>query len=78
MVDTDILASCGHHFIRLHENLVQHQSNNILIVKIGSIKGLVLLLSKLLHSLKCFTFILLLGVLQQICMFSDKVMLLAG
>ena len=26
-----ILASCEHQFIRVHENLVQHPSNNILI-----------------------------------------------
>ena len=26
-----ILSSCEHHFKRVHENLVQHQSNNILI-----------------------------------------------
>ena len=24
-----ILVSCEHHFIRVHENLVQHPSNNI-------------------------------------------------
>ena len=29
-----ILACCEHHFIRLHENLVQHPSNNISIPKI--------------------------------------------
>ena len=27
-----ILASCKHHFIRVHENLVQHPSNNISII----------------------------------------------
>ena len=26
-----ILASCVHHFIRVHDNLVQHPSNEILI-----------------------------------------------
>ena len=28
-----ILASCEHHFIIVHENLVQHPSNNISITK---------------------------------------------
>ena len=28
-----ILASCKHHFFRVHENLVQHPSNNISLVK---------------------------------------------
>ena len=28
-----ILASCGHHLIRIQENLVQHPSNNISIKK---------------------------------------------
>ena len=28
-----ILASCEHHFIRVHEKLVQHPSNNISIIK---------------------------------------------
>ena len=28
-----ILASCKYHFIRLHENMVQHPSNNISINK---------------------------------------------
>ena len=27
-----ILASCEHHFMRVHENLVQHTSNNISII----------------------------------------------
>ena len=28
-----ILDSCGYHFIRVHENLVQHPSNNISITR---------------------------------------------
>ena len=32
MGDIVILASCEYHFIRVHENMVQHPSNNISII----------------------------------------------
>ena len=32
----DILASCEHHLIRLHENKVQHPSNKIFIIAIDT------------------------------------------
>ena len=34
-----ILASCEHHYIRVHINLVQHSSNNISIFKTPILKG---------------------------------------